>query len=90
MNVETDKREKQLCLCIDNEEYPASLEINKLYLMLPDEGDEELDMIRVIDESGKDYLYPKDYFVVLPREFFNLLHFTEKTRRRIIRALNPA
>ncbi len=81
------KRKKQLCLCVNNDEYPASLEAYKLYLMLPDEGDENLDMIRVIDESGEDYLYPGDCFVVLPKDLFTLLHFPAKIQRRIIRAL---
>ena len=60
----------QFVICVDNSEYPASLELHKLYRILPDE-DAALDGdIRVIDESGEDYLYPAEYFVVikLPRQ----------------------
>ncbi len=52
-------------VCINNSEYPASLELHKIYRVLPDE-DAALDGdIRVIDESGEDYLYPADYFVLI-------------------------
>ncbi len=84
------KRKTQLCLCVNNKEYPASLEANKLYLMLPNEGEEDLDMIRVIDESGEDYLYPADCFVVFGEDLFAMLHFPPKTRQRILQALEPA
>ena len=60
----------QFVICVDNSEYRASLELHKLYPILPDE-DAALDGdIRVIDESGEDYLYPAEYFVVikLPRQ----------------------
>src|SRR5215510_8009928 len=52
-------------VCINNTEYPASLERHKIYQVLPDEeaaGDGD---IRVIDESGEDYLYPASFFVVI-------------------------
>lgn len=83
------KRKTQLCLCINNDQYPASLEANKLYLMLPDEGDEDLDMIRIIDESGEDYLYPSGDFVILPKDLFAMLHFSPKIQRKIISAMEP-
>jgi hypothetical protein len=52
-------------VCIDNSEYPASLELHKVYQVLPDK-DAALDGdIRVIDESGEDYLYPADYFILV-------------------------
>jgi len=46
------------------------LEKRKIYRMLPDEEAEKEGYIRVIDESGEDYLYPQPYFVIvqLPRE----------------------
>ena len=49
-------------ICIDNEGYQASLERLKLYIALPD-GEPALDLIRVVDESGEDYLYPASAFV---------------------------
>jgi hypothetical protein len=60
---------KQLAVCVDNEGYPASLEKRKLYVVLPDPGAEKHGLVRVIDESGEDYLYPKAFFrsVALPR-----------------------
>ncbi len=52
-------------ICIDNEEYPASLERRKLYEVIPDPDAESLGQIRVKDESGEDYLYPQELFVTL-------------------------
>ena len=52
-----------LLLCIDNEGYKVSLELAKFYRVVPDSGAETLRQIRVIDESGEDYLYPADFFV---------------------------
>jgi hypothetical protein len=50
-------------ICIKNTGYLASLELRKLYEALDDPIAEKDDMIRVIDESGEDYLYPVDMFV---------------------------
>ena len=52
-------------LCIRNEGYPASLERRKLYPLIRDASATKHSLIRVIDESGEDYLYPADYFVAL-------------------------
>jgi len=56
-------------VCVRNEDYPASLELRKLYRVIDDGFAAQHDLIRVIDESGEDYLYPADYFVrvELPR-----------------------
>ena len=55
---------------MDNVEYPASLELRKIYRVLLDEDAEKDGDLRVIDESGEDYLYPTNYFILvdLPRE----------------------
>ena len=55
--------------CVNNADYPASLERHKIYRVLPDEGGATDGDIRVLDESGEDYLYPAEYFVFvdLPR-----------------------
>jgi len=53
----------QFVLCVRNESYPASLELLKVYRTLPDADGERDKLIRVVDESGEDYLYPKSYFV---------------------------
>jgi hypothetical protein len=60
---------KQLVVCIGNEGYPASLEKRKLYVMLRDPVAEKHGLVRIIDESGDDYLYPKAFFrpVALPQ-----------------------
>ena len=53
----------QFVVCVDNSGYPASLELHKLYRALPDPAAAEDGDVRVIDESGEDYLYPAEYFV---------------------------
>jgi hypothetical protein len=55
--------EKSLVVCINNKGYPASLEIRKLYQAIPDERAAKVRQVRVIDESGEDYLYPAEYFM---------------------------
>lgn len=52
-------------ICIKNTGYPAALELRKLYESLPDPDAEETGMVRVIDESGEDYLYPSAYFAAV-------------------------
>lgn len=61
--------ERNFVVCITNEGYPASLEIRKLYQAIRDDQAAKLGQIRVIDESGEDYLYPERYFapVQLPQ-----------------------
>jgi hypothetical protein len=50
-------------LCICNDDYPVSLELRKVYRVLPDPSAAKEKLLRVIDESGEDYLYPRDFFV---------------------------
>ena len=50
-------------ICVNNEGYEASLELRKLYPVLEDDFGSEHNMIRIIDESGEDYLFPSEYFV---------------------------
>jgi len=50
-------------LCVRNRDYPASLELRKVYRLLKDELASKHGQVRVIDESGEDYLYPEGYFV---------------------------
>ena len=50
-------------LCIDNSGYQASLIPGKVYRILPDPRAAKDDLIRIVDESGEDYLYHKDHFV---------------------------
>ena len=50
-------------ICIANQDYPVSLEKRKIYEVVPDPEAEEIGHIRVIDESGEDYLYPATCFI---------------------------
>ena len=49
-------------VCVDNDEYPASLELHKVYELLPDDEAAKDGDLRVIDESGEDYLFPASCF----------------------------
>jgi hypothetical protein len=51
--------EPKFAVCINNEDYEVSLELRKIYKVLPDARADEHHYIRVIDESGEDYLYPE-------------------------------
>jgi hypothetical protein len=71
---------KQLfVICIRNDDYPASLEKRKLYFELHDPEAEKYHYIRVIDESGEDYLYPEGYF--------SAVELSDETRRAIMKDL---
>ena len=60
-----DTREKrQFAICVANDGYD-DLEVWKLYRVLPDPKAPEVGCLRVIDESGEDYLYPEDRFVTV-------------------------
>lgn len=63
-------KQLKFVICIENSDYPASLEKRKIYEALPDADAAQIDHIRVIDESGEDYLYPASCFVdaQLPKE----------------------
>ncbi len=53
----------QFAICVKNDEYPASLQLWKVYRVLPDSRGERHNMMRVVDESGEDYLFSASYFV---------------------------
>jgi hypothetical protein len=58
-------KRNQFVLCIDNTDYEASLITRKIYEVIPDPQAEKDDFIRVIDESGEDYLYHISHFVFI-------------------------
>ena len=60
---EAKRGEARFVLCVRNKDYPASLELRKVYRLLSDEQASKHHQVRVIDESGEDYLYPEEYFV---------------------------
>ncbi len=63
-------------LCVDNEGYEASLEVRKLYEKIPDREADRHNQVRIIDESGEDYLYPS--------KFFASVRLPMHTRNRIV------
>jgi hypothetical protein len=58
-------RKRTFAVCVQNKGYEASLERNKIYAVLPDEDAERDGDLRVIDESGEDYLFSADRFVAI-------------------------
>ncbi len=62
-------------VCVNNEAYAASLKVRKICLALVEAGEPDHRLIRIIDESGEDYLYPEDWFVPV--------EFTEEAERAV-------
>ena len=77
MNI-PDESDLRFAICIRNDEYSASLELRKVYPVLPDTEAVNHHMLRVIDESGEDYLYPDNFFM--------LIELPEAVRRAVMRA----
>lgn len=67
---------KQFAICIRNGEYAGTLELRKVYEVLQDPDAAARNYVRVIDESGDDYLYPQTWFVpvTVPEAVEQLLH----------------
>ncbi len=63
--MQSSNKETKFVVCIQNKDYPASLETRKIYQVIPDANAAKHQMIRVIDESNEDYLYPSSYFVLI-------------------------
>ncbi len=87
------RRAPQFGVCIDNRGYAASLELGKLYRVIPDEKASKLGYIRVVDESGEDYGYSAERFSLLkvPQPVAHVL--SGRSDRRALRpnkALQPA
>ena len=61
----TMSSEKHFVVCVRNDDYEGALELRKIYEVLEDRDAEPHDMIRVIDESGEDYLYPSNWFLAI-------------------------
>ncbi len=75
----TAKRTKRtFAVCLDNAGYPVALEKYKIYRVLPDAQAARDDYLRVIDESGEDYLYPAAMFA--------LVDLPPKVRRAMVQA----
>jgi len=56
---------RRFAVCIDNTDYEASLIPRKIYEIIPDEKAAQDDLVRIVDESGEDYLYHISHFVVV-------------------------
>jgi hypothetical protein len=59
------RRKKSFVVCLSNDGYTASLEARKIYVALRDPGAERNGLLRVVDESGEDYLYARERFAPL-------------------------
>lgn len=72
--MKQDQKKIEFVICIKNKDYPASLEVRKIYQVIPDPKANEHQMIRIIDESGEDYLYPSTYFarIEVPQAAMNM------------------
>jgi hypothetical protein len=55
----------RFAVCVQNDGYEAALERNKIYVVLPDKDAEKEGDLRVVDESGEDYLFSADRFVAI-------------------------
>ena len=55
-----------IAICIDNTDYEMSLERRKVYPLLPDADAAQSNYVRVIDETGEDYLFPASRFILVP------------------------
>ena len=58
-----NEKHRHFAVCIRNEDHEESLELKKIYELLDDPKAEEHNMVRVIDEEGEDYLYPREWFL---------------------------
>lgn len=74
--MKTSRNTSRYVICVNNDEYPASLELFKIYRAIPDRQARADGDLRVIDESGEDYLFPADYFmpIQLPRTIVRMLN----------------
>ena len=55
----------RFAICVQNKDYEAPLQVRRIYRVIPDERAASHQYLRVMDESGEDYLYPESYFVAI-------------------------
>lgn len=63
--MEAEDTKPRFAVCINNGSYVDDLKVRTVYQVLPDESAARSNYIRVIDETGEDYLYPAEYFVFI-------------------------
>jgi hypothetical protein len=66
-------------ICIDNDGYEAALELRKIYQVLPPELNDPKEYVRIVDESGEDYLYN--------RKAFEMIDLPQRTERKLMATL---
>jgi hypothetical protein len=83
---------RQLVICVDNNGYAASLEMRKIYLAERDDHADKRGLVRVFDESGEGYLYPKAMFrlIKLPEATKKALSLKVKRTVRIKKAIRKS
>jgi hypothetical protein len=59
------EHKRHFAICVDNSDYEASLILRKVYEIMPDELGAKDELLRIVDESGEDYLYHKSHFIVV-------------------------
>jgi len=64
-NETMSEQKGRFAICVDNTDYEASLILRKVYEIIPDEQGDKDDLIRIVDESGEDYLYHKSGFLLV-------------------------
>jgi hypothetical protein len=75
------KREQRYAVCVKNRGYRASLELGKIYQVLPDNKAAAHGLMRVIDESGEDYLHSAGFFVTI--------HLPDQAKRLFLKKVLP-
>ena len=61
--METEGKQPRFAVCLNSSTYPDDLKVRTVYQVLPDDSAARSNYIRVVDETGEDYLYPAEYFV---------------------------
>lgn len=64
-NERMSEHKRRFAICVDNSDYEASLILRKIYEIIPDELGAKDDLLRIVDESGEDYLYHKSHFIMV-------------------------
>jgi hypothetical protein len=84
--MKQSSQKEQFVVCVTNEGYAASLEVRKIYEVVPDRGAVEHGLVRVIDETGEDYLYPEAHFIAidLPQSAEKALTLSTHDGRRTV------
>ena len=72
---------KQFALCVDNSDYEMDLTIGKVYPTIADGRAEKDDFVRIVDESGEDYLYHQSHFV--------FVDFPTPVKKVLLRVMGP-